>query len=79
MIILEAANLFAINYAYTIPQEIWLSEDDIGIKNRKGIVYQIFVIICQNICIELIDVFNKIQATLYDHAEADRPIYTILI
>ena len=39
MIILEAANLFALNYAYTIPQEIWLSEDNIGIKNIKYIVY----------------------------------------
>ena len=39
MIILEAANLFALNYAYTVPPEIWLYEDNIGIKNIKYIVY----------------------------------------
>ena len=68
MIILEAANRFALNYAYTIPQEIWLCEDNIGIKKQK--IYRLldFVTICQNICIELIFVLNKIEASLYDNA-----------
>ena len=67
MIILEAANLFALNYAHTIPPEIRLYEDNIGIKKHK--IYRLldFVIICQNICIKLIDVINKIQASLYDN------------
>ena len=39
MIILEAAILFALNYAYTIQQEIWLSEDNIGIKKTENISF----------------------------------------